>query len=540
MGLRVTSLSVPGAGHTRSDDALAHRQYADVFIAAVADGVGSARAGGEAADRATRRLVDNFEARPSTWSVDRALLEFTHQINRQLCEEAAHRYGTEGALACTLAAVAIAGDMMWGVNLGDTEVFLLRGGELRPLSERHVLAGTVESNVITQALGIEPTVSPHLFSWRVAAGDRVLICTDGVARPLPRERISAQLARHADAAALVRSVESPEDDATALIIDIANPATGAGAVLPALLVPEELQAGQEWAGHSLLKPLDPDSRVWLARRLNDNTSRVLKFAPRDARHDERLRALFSTEIAQARRLQSPYFPAVEIPPGDPVSCYSLEYFAAPTLRECLKDRPLITEEVIALGRFLAEAAQFLLAHDLVHGDLKPENILVLKRGISAEFILLDFGSVAPLFAPPSRAGTASYIAPERFQGAPHSERTEIFGIGVTLFEAATRAYPYGEIERFQNPRFTAPRRPGKLNSALPDWLEAVLLRSVAAEPARRYQNYSQVVYDLEHPEKVEPFFAPDTPLLERNPLLFWQVLAALLAALNLLQIFLRK
>jgi serine/threonine protein phosphatase PrpC len=539
MGLHVTTSSVPGTGRAQSDDAFAHRQHGGVYVAAVADGMGSARAGGEAAVSATRRLVENFETRPSSWSVDRALLEFTKQINHQLCEEAVHRYGAEGALACTLAAVAISGDMMWGVNLGDTEVFLLRGGEFRPLSERHVLTGPEQSHVLTRGLGLEPNVTPHLFSWRVAAGDRVLICTDGVARPLPRERLGALLGQQADAPFILRAIESPEDDATALVIEISTPPADA-LMVPTLMVPDELKAGQDWAGHTLLNPLDPNARVWLARRLRDGARRVLKFAPNDARHDERLRALFSSEIAQAQRLQSSFFPAVEIPPGDPVSCYSLEYIEAPTLRECLKEHVLITEEVIALGRFLTSASQFLLSHDLVHGDVKPENILVRRRGIAAEFILLDFGSVAPLFAPPSRAGTASYIAPERFQGAPNSERTEIYGIGVTLFEAATRAYPYGEIERFQNPRFNTPRRPAKLNSALPDWLEAILLRAVAAEPAQRYQNYSQLTYDLEHPDKVEPFFAPDTPLLERNPLLVWQLLAALLAALNLLQFFLRK
>jgi serine/threonine protein kinase len=172
--------------------------------------------------------------------------------------------------------------------------------------------------------------------------------------------------------------------------------------------------------------------------------------------------------------------------------------------------------------------------------MKPENILVVRRGVAAEFMLLDFGSVAPLFAPPSRAGTASYIAPERFTGSPHSERTEVYGIGVTLFEAATRAYPYGEIERFQNPRFAAPRRPARLNPTVPDWLEAVLLHAVAANPTDRYQNYSQLTYDLSHPDQVDPYFAPDTPLLERNPLLVWQLLAAVLAALNLLQFYLRK
>lgn len=539
MSLHVTSASVPGVDHPRSDDASAHRQHAGVYVAAVADGMGSARAGGEAAASATRRLVENFETRPSGWSVDRALLEFTTQINRQLCEEAVHRYGAEGALACTLAAVAISGDMMWGVNLGDTEVFLLRGGELRTLSERHALTGREQTHVLTRGLGLEASVTPHLFSWRVAAGDRVLICTDGVTRPLSRERLTELLGRQPEAAPIIRAIEKPEDDATALVIEITSPPASAVAA-PALLVPDQLQTGQEWAGHVLLDPLDPDARVWVARRLHDGVKRVLKFAPNDARHDERLRALFSSEIAQALRLPSRYLPAAELPPGDPISCYSLEYIVAPTLRECLADRPLITEEVIALGRFLTAAAQYLLGHDLVHGDVKPENILVLRRGISAEFKLLDFGSVAPLFAPPSRAGTPSYIAPERFQGAPHSERTEVFGIGVTLFEAATRTFPYGEIERFQNPRFTAPRRPAKLNPALPDWLEAVLLRCVAAEPGQRYQNYSQLTYDLDHPDKVEPFFAPDTPLLERNPLLVWQLLVALLAALNLLQLYLRK
>lgn len=539
MGFYVTTCSVPGAGHENCEDAFAHRQHDGFCVAAVADGMGSARAGREAATSATRRLVDNFETRPAGWTVDRALLEFTRQINRQLCEEATHRYGAEGALACTLAVVAISGDTMWGLNLGDTEVFLLRGGVLRPLSERHGLAGPGNGHVITRGLGLEADVSPHQFSWKLAAGDRVLICTDGVTGPLSHERLTALLTQQPDATSLIRTIEKPEDDATALVLEIDAPAA-AGIPLPSLMVPGPLLAGQSWSGYTLLRSFDPDDRVWLAHRQHDGARRVLKFAPQDARHDERLRTLFSREIAQARRLQSPFFPAAEIPPGDPVACYSLDYIEAPTLRECLVDRPLVTEEVIALGRFLVAAAQFLLVHDLVHGDVKPENILVVRRGIAAEFLLLDFGSVSPLFAPPSRAGTASYIAPERFTGAPHSERTEVYGIGVTLFEAATRTYPYGEIERFQNPRFTAPRRPSRLNPTVPDWLEAILLHAVAAEPERRYQNYSQLTFDLTHPDKVEPFFAPDTPLLERNPLLVWQLLAAVLAALNLLQFYLRK
>ncbi|HYC73037.1 MAG TPA: bifunctional protein-serine/threonine kinase/phosphatase [Opitutaceae bacterium] len=535
MGCSLTTATQPGAGRPRSDDACAFREYDGVLVAAMADGMGSARAGGEAADRATRRLVDNFEARPVDWAPDRALAEFATQINRQLCEEAVHRYGSEGALACTLAAVAVSGDMLWGVNLGDTEVLLWRDGRVRRLSERHALEGPERGHVLTRALGTEADVVPHAFSWRLAAGDRVLLCTDGVAAVLPPDRLAELLGRRADAAAIVRALGEPGDDASALVIDVAAPGASA-ATAPQLHVPATLRAGETWAGHVLARPLDPDGRVWLARRPGDGAERVLKFPPADARHDPHVRALFSREIAHARRLRAPFFPGADVPDEDPVSCYSLEYVAAPTLRECLRERPLATEEVIALGRFLAGAAQFLLRHDVVHGDIKPENILVRGRGAEAAFTLLDFGSVAPLFAPPSRAGTASYLAPERFGGAPHSERTELFGIGVTLFEAATRTYPYGEIERFQNPRFPAPKLPSRLNATLPSWLEAVLLRCVATEPARRYQHYSELAFDLEHPAKVEPFFAPDTPLFERHPLLFWQLTAAALAALNLVQL----
>jgi serine/threonine protein phosphatase PrpC len=258
MGLHITTASIPGRGRTQSDDAFSHRLHNGIHIAAVADGIGSVQAGGEAAARATRRFVDNFETRPTGWTVERTLLEFASQINQQLCEEAVHRYGAEGALACTIAAVAISGDMMWGVNLGDTEVFLLRGGELRALSERHSMSGPEQSHVLTRGLGLEPAVMPHLFSWRVVAGDRVLICTDGVTGHLPREKLAGFLGRHANAAAIVQAIQEPDDDATALVIEISTPPVPADTrPITGLTVPEKLEAGQEWSGQSCSSPSIP-------------------------------------------------------------------------------------------------------------------------------------------------------------------------------------------------------------------------------------------------------------------------------------------
>ena len=138
------------------------------------------------------------------------------------------------------------------------------------------------------------------------------------------------------------------------------------------------------------------------------------------------------------------------------------------------------------------------------------------------FKLIDLGSATEIFSITSRAGTAAYLAPERFHNAPISERTEIFAIGVTLYQALTGAFPYGEIERFQTPHFHAAKPPMKLNPNLPPWLDSLILRALAVDPERRYRHYSEVVFDLANPAKVEPFFQTETALLERDPLLFYR------------------
>jgi hypothetical protein len=78
-----------------------------------------------------------------------------------------------------------------------------------------------------------------------------------------------------------------------------------------------------------------------------------------------------------------------------------------------------------------------------------------------------------------------------------------------------------------------------LNPHIPPWLEAVALRAVAVAPGDRYQTYSEMKYDLENPEQVRPWFRRDTPLLERNPLLFYKTGFFILLILSLILLFLR-
>ncbi|MEO6568669.1 MAG: protein kinase, partial [Opitutaceae bacterium] len=490
--------------------------------------------------------ADHCLSRPRAWSARRALAEFTTQINRQLHQESIERHGT-AELACTVSAIILEGGRLYGCNAGDSPVFHWRRGRVQRLSQAHTLDQPGLGHVLTQGLGLGPDVEPHFFELEILDGDLLLLCSDGVTAALSETRVSELLARHALArvfvtAAVAATAETPElrDDVSAIVIEVVERSHPTGSVAQRLEVPAKLHVNDSIEGHRLIRPLAGNTRVWLACD-PAGTQVVLKFPPLEAADNEPLRDAFVREAWNATRLTSPDLVRAWMPSNTgALRYYAMEFINVPTLRTVLKAGRLSVEHACELATFLLRAGEFLVRHELAHGDIKPENILVLRDAADAmQFRLLDLGSAAELFSVTSRAGTASYLAPERFRGGAISERTEIFAVGVTLYEALTGAYPYGEIERFQTPRFEAPpRRPSRLNPAVPLWLESILLRAIEPLPERRYQNFSELTFDLAHPERVASHHRKGAPLLERNPLRFYQLLSLLLFLVCLGLIFL--
>lgn len=535
MNIHSSGHALPRRESGPCDDAWTIRERGDTLVAALADGVGSAREGGAAARRAVEMLVDYCLARPRAWSPRRALAEFTAQINRSLHSESLERHGQAAELACTLSAVVIEGGRLYGCNVGDSPVLHWRRGRVQVLSEIHSLASSGLDHVLTRAIGLEATVEPHLFETELADGDLVLLCSDGVSTPLPVSRLGELLSRRPSARTIVSSARSIAaenlelaDDASAIVLDVVERGRSGPVAGQRLEVCRFLQRGDAIDGFRLVRPLDPNERVWLATDTRDAHA-VLKFPALEAAEVETVRDAFVREAWNVTRLTSPDIVRAWMPESDAMRCYAMDYVEAPTLREVLRTARLGVEETCLLGHFLLRVGQYLLQHDLAHGDLKPENILVLRSPAGPAFKLLDLGSAAELFSVTSRAGTPSYLAPERFRGAAISERTEIFAVGVTLYEALTGAYPYGEVERFQTPRFENPaRRPSRLNAAIPGWLESILLRATETDPERRYPHFSEMAFALSHPDEVVPHHPRNAPLLERNPLLFYKLLSLVL------------
>jgi len=183
-------------------------------------------------------------------------------------------------------------------------------------------------------------------------------------------------------------------------------------------------------------------------------------------------------------------------------------------------------------------SQYLLSYDLVHGDIKPHNIMISQdENENSSYKVIDFGSITEIFSTDTKAGTPSFLSPQRFLNEAISESSEIFSIGVTLYLALTNRYPYGEIEPFQNPTFKEAKKPSAYNKNIPDWLDSVILRAISIDKDMRYQHYSEMDFELHNPHKVKPFYSKNATLIERSPVLFYRVSFTVMFLLNIVTIF---
>ncbi len=530
MKIQVSTCALPRDEGGACADAVAWQQRGESLLAVLCDGAGTGRPALEAARRAAAMFAGNYAVRPRAWTPERTLLEFARQLSRTFYQESMAREGRV-EMVCTLAVAVIEGTRLHGLNAGDSRVYLSRGGALRQLSLDH--SDPEQPGFITRALGLAAEVEPHVFSCDVQDGDAVLLCSDGVSNHLTPQRIALALTDHLSARSLVlearqNATAESLDDAGAIVLDIRSTGTLRAMTERPLLIPQALHKGSAIDGWQLLRSFQGTDRVWLAEK--NGTRAVLKFAPLEARDSAAHLDAFIRETWNATRLKTEHFVHAEEPPDQTARYYVMEFVEAPSLHTVLRERRLSVDSAAGLGKFLTAAARDLLRLDLAHGDIKPENILCIGDYAQLSFKLVDLGSAAELFSVSSRAGTASYLAPERFQGTPLSERTEIFAIGVTLYQALTGRLPYGEVERFQTPAFTAPRRPSRWNPNIPPWLDAVILRAIARQPDRRYEHYTELQHDLDHPDGVQPWFEDDTPLLQRNPVAFWRTACFILLA----------
>jgi len=230
---------------------------------------------------------------------------------------------------------------------------------------------------------------------------------------------------------------------------------------------------------------------------------ALKILHKQFATDEGFLERFRREARAAAKLNHPNIVSIyDVGQEDGVYFIVMEYVKGATLKKLIqKDAPLSTEKVVHIGMQIAKAMEFAHEHEIIHRDIKPQNVIITETG---EIKVTDFGiaragSTSTMTRTGAILGTAHYISPEQAQGSIVGPTTDIYSLGVVIYEMATGELPF----RGENPVAVAlkhindtPLPPRQVFAGVPESLEAVILKAMAKNPADRYRSAEALRDDL--------------------------------------------
>jgi beta-lactam-binding protein with PASTA domain len=259
------------------------------------------------------------------------------------------------------------------------------------------------------------------------------------------------------------------------------------------------------------------AEVWCAEDSQLGRRVALKLlAPRFAA-DPGFRERFRREASAAAGMQHPNIVSIyDRGEWDGTSYIAMELVDGRTLKQLVQQRgPLPPAVAVELTIEILKALRYAHRRGIVHRDIKPQNVLLDEEGQAK---VADFGiaraETSEMTETGAIVGTVQYISPEQAQGLPVSARSDLYSVGVVLYELLTGRVPFdGEapvsiaLKQVSEP----PVPPSQRRPGIPPALEAVVMRALEKDPARRYASADEFIAALENARRARPVVLEPTP-----------------------------
>lgn len=321
------------------------------------------------------------------------------------------------------------------------------------------------------------------------------------------------------------------------------------------------QPGQMLSHYRLIKKIGEGGMGIVFKALDTKLDRhvAIKVLPPDLLHNENRRVRFLREARAAAAVTHPNIATIhQIDEADGVAFLAMELLEGQTLRDLLSQGPMPHSTVLRIAAQMADGLGHAHRAGIVHRDLKPENVIVSAGGHAK---ILDFGLAklrgaeeAPARGEGSRQqtvsaaltregrllGTAAYMSPEQARGATVDARSDLFSLGVMLYEMITGRIPFHgatPMDTLSAVLKDAPPPVSTINHTVPPRLEEIVNKALEKDPASRYQSAVEVGIDLRRLEATlsAPALPGSGPARRRWKPRF--VLSAAAAALALAALF---
>jgi serine/threonine-protein kinase len=264
-------------------------------------------------------------------------------------------------------------------------------------------------------------------------------------------------------------------------------------------------SGQQFSHYQIVQPLGVGGMAAVYKAYQPNMDRyvALKVLPRQYAATPTFVARFEQEVRVLARLQHPrILPVFDHGESGGYTYLVMPFVEAGTVAGLLRGRPLPMPQVVNISAQVGDALDYAHARGLLHRDIKPSNILIDERG---NCLLADFG-IAKILEATSQLtntggvlGTPAYMSPEQGRGEPLTRHSDIYSLGVVLYELVTGRVPYeaetpvAVIFKHVNDPLPSPRT---YNPDLNPRIELVIRKALAKAPADRYDTAGELVQAL--------------------------------------------
>ncbi len=518
---------------------------------ALADGISTSKVSQIAAEIAVKSILEEYYCTSDTWTAKTAGERVIRAANAWLHAESRRNWlhDNQGYI-CTLSALVLKGRTAHIFHVGDSRIFQLAGGSLEQLTRDHRLAVSKTESYLNQAMGVAPNVEIDYLTFDLKPGDVFVLSTDGVHEFISPRDMAALVTSADDIDAAARDIvaralaNGSDDNLTVQIVRVDTlPEPSAQDVLQdaeLAIAAEVPRIPYDLDGFRIEREIHATNRSNVYAAVDGETGEqvALKVLSENLRENPGARRRFAMEEWVARRLNSPHVVRAVRTQRPRNSLYTVsELIEGVTLRQWMRDNP--QPALPAVRDIVEQIAKGLRAFhrkEMLHQDIRPENVMIDTSGTVK---IIDLGSVRvagiieamPATDTGDILGTHQYAAPEYFLGQPGTEKSDLFSLGLVTYELLTGVLPYSDAvadattPKAQASLFYVPA--SVLSPAVPEWMDLAIRKAVSIDPARRYEALSEFVTDLRRPnEDFKP--RSSTPLAERNPLLFWKSLSAVL------------
>lgn len=533
-----------------------HDQLAAKGIAvAIADGISTSDVSHIASESAVTSFLEDYYATQDTLSVKTSVERVLNATNTWLyAQTRQNRYeDNDQGYVCTFTGMVFKGTTGHLFHVGDTRVYRVSAAGTEQLTEDHRVRVSSSKSYLSRAVGVSHRLDLDYRQCPLGTGDIYVLATDGVYEFAHIPSFAEQLLRpDSDLSAIAQQIvtaalaNGSDDNLTIQIVRIDElPELESSEIvrqLDTLPCPPNLAPGMSLDGLDILREIKIGSRshIFLATNSADGAHVVLKVPSTGMRHDRAYLERFLVEDWVSRRITNEHIvkPCITQTPRSAIYV-ATAHINGQSLAQWMRDNP--RPDLTTFRKFIKQIARGLQAihrQEIIHQDLKPDNIIIDHNGTLK---IIDFGAARVAGLDEGRycvdqinlLGAAQYAAPEYFLGDSGSNRSDIFSLGVIAYQLLGGNLPYGDAIPKRHTAKAMSRIQYKpltyIHPAIPDWIDAAIHRAVHPDPMQRYGELSEFIHDLYHPNPAYTSPKP-IPLIQRNPLRFWQISTAILLA----------